>query len=92
MNKFVMVIDDSPTVRKIIETCSETRRLRCPWVLRMALRRCAGLRSDPDASRIPDLVLLDINLAKDRWLRGCPPLQNKIYVQQHDHHHAVTTR
>ena len=62
MNKFIMVIDDSPTVRKIIETCLRREDFD---VLGFAdgvdaMRR---ITNDP-ARRVPDLVLLDINLPK----------------------------
>ncbi|HEY7414892.1 MAG TPA: response regulator [Ktedonobacteraceae bacterium] len=61
MNKLVMVIDDSATVRKIIETCLG--------------REGFVVKSFPDGveamkwltsyeARIPDLVLLDIGLPK----------------------------
>jgi len=61
MSKFVMVIDDSPTVRKIIETClrREGYEVKCfadgiqamQWLLK------------PEA-RIPDLVFVDLCLPK----------------------------
>ena len=62
MNKFVMVIDDSPTVRKIIETCLRREDFD---VLGFTdgVEAMRWITSDP-ASRIPDLVLLDINLPK----------------------------
>ena len=62
MNKFVMVIDDSPTVRKIIETCLRRESFD---VLGFTdgVEAMRWITSDP-ASRIPDLVLLDINLPK----------------------------
>lgn len=62
MNKFVMVIDDSPTVRKIIETCLRREDFD---VLGFTdgVEAMHWITSDP-SSRIPDLVLLDINLPK----------------------------
>ncbi len=61
-NKFIMVIDDSPTVRKIIETCLR----REDFDVRSFTDGVEAMRwitNDPEA-RIPDLVLLDINLPK----------------------------
>ncbi len=62
MGKFIMVIDDSPTVRKIIETCLRREDFD---VLGFTdgVEAMRWITSDP-ASRIPDLVLLDINLPK----------------------------
>ena len=62
MNKFIMVIDDSPTVRKIIETCLRRKGFD---VLGFTdgVEAMRWVTSDP-SSRIPDLVLLDINLPK----------------------------
>jgi len=62
MGKFVMVIDDSPTVRKIIETCLRREEFD---VLGFTdgVEAMRWITSDP-TSRIPDLVLLDINLPK----------------------------
>ncbi len=62
MRKFVMVIDDSPTVRKIIETCLR----REDFDVRSftdGVEAMRWLTSDPE-SRVPDLVLLDIGLPK----------------------------
>src|SRR5260370_8279007 len=61
MSKLVMVIDDSTTVRKIIETC-----------LRRQGFQVMGFPDSVEAirwlmepaSRVPDLVLLDIALPK----------------------------
>ena len=62
MNKFIMVIDDSPTVRKIIETCLRREDFD---VLGFTdgVEEMRWITNDP-AARIPDLVLLDINLPK----------------------------
>ncbi len=62
MRKFVMVIDDSPTVRKIIETCLR----REDFDVRSftdGVEAMRWLTNDPE-SRVPDLVLLDIGLPK----------------------------
>lgn len=83
MRKFIMVIDDSPTVRKVVETC-----LR---------RENFDVLSFPDGveairwlgtseARIPDLVLLDIGLPKmdgyevARLLKAKPQFGNAIIV------------
>ena len=62
MKKFIMVIDDSPTVRKIIETCLRREDFD---VLGFTdgVEAMRWITSDP-ARRVPDLVLLDINLPK----------------------------
>ncbi len=62
MNKFIMVIDDSPTVRKIIETCLRRESFD---VLGFTdgVEAMRWITNDP-SSRVPDLVLLDINLPK----------------------------
>lgn len=62
MNKFIMVIDDSPTVRKIIETCLR----REDFDVRGFTDGVEAMRwiTNDSEARIPDLVLLDINLPK----------------------------
>ena len=61
MKKFIMVIDDSPTVRKVMETClrRENFDVRC-FSDGVEAIRWLGLRE----ARVPDLVLLDIGLPK----------------------------
>lgn len=61
MSKLVMVIDDSATVRKIIETCLK----REGFTVIGFSDGIEALRSlsDPHA-HVPDLILLDINLPK----------------------------
>ncbi len=62
MSKFIMVIDDSPTVRKIIETCLG----REGFDVRSfpdGIEAMRWIANDPDA-HAPDLVLLDIGLPK----------------------------
>lgn len=83
MNKLVMVIDDSATVRKIIETCLG--------------REGFLVKSFPDGveamkwltsyeARIPDLVLLDIGLPKmdgyevARRLKTKPQFNNTVII------------
>jgi twitching motility two-component system response regulator PilG len=83
MNKLVMVIDDSATVRKIVETCLG--------------REGFAVKSFPDGieamkwltsyeARIPDLVLLDIGLPKmdgyevARRLKAKPQFSNTIII------------
>lgn len=61
MSKLVMVIDDSPTVRKIVETCLK----REGFAVVAFADGIEALQSltHPQA-RIPDLVVLDIGLPK----------------------------
>jgi len=83
MSKLVMVIDDSMTVRKIIETCLRRQGFQVMgfpdgveairWLM------------EP-ASRVPDLVLLDIGLPKmdgyevARRLKIKPQFSNTVIV------------
>jgi DNA-binding response OmpR family regulator len=83
MSKFVMVIDDSATVRKIVETC-----------LRREGFEVNGFNDGVEAmrwltepqSRVPDLVLLDIGLPKmdgyevARRLKSKPQFGNTVIV------------
>jgi twitching motility two-component system response regulator PilG len=83
MSKLVMVIDDSPTVRKIVETC-----------LRREGFEVIGFSDGVEAmrwlmepqSRVPDLVLLDIGLPKmdgyevARRLKSKPQFGNTVIV------------
>ncbi|WP_126596078.1 response regulator [Dictyobacter aurantiacus] len=61
MSKLVMVIDDSATVRKIVETCLR----REGFDVKSFPDGVEAMRwlTEPDA-RIPDLVILDIGLPK----------------------------
>ena len=61
MSKLVMVIDDSPTVRKIVETC--LRREGFTVVAFADGVEAMQSLTHPQA-RIPDLVVLDIALPK----------------------------
>ncbi len=84
MSKFIMVIDDSPTVRKIIETCLR----REEFDVRSFTDGVEAMRwitNDAEA-RVPDLVLLDIGLPKmdgyevARRLKAKPMFNNTIIV------------
>jgi twitching motility two-component system response regulator PilG len=63
MSKLILIIDDSPTVRKIIETC----------LGREGFEVCGfgdgieAMRWLVETQRIPDLVILDIGLP---WMDG----------------------
>ncbi len=79
-----MVIDDSPTVRKIIETCLR----REDFAVRGFTDGVEAMRwitNDPEA-RVPDLVLLDIGLPKmdgyevARRLKAKPAFSNTIII------------
>jgi DNA-binding response OmpR family regulator len=61
MSKLVMVIDDSPTVRKIVETC--LRREGFTVVAFADGVEAMQSLTQPQA-RIPDLVVLDVGLPK----------------------------
>jgi twitching motility two-component system response regulator PilG len=83
MNKMVMIIDDSATVRKIVETCLKREGFEVK-----------GFSDGVEAmfwftqpnSRIPDLVLLDIGLPKmdgyevARRLKSKPPFANTVII------------
>ncbi len=83
MSKLVMIIDDSATVRKIIETCLK----REGFIVEGFSDGVEAMKAlaDPQA-RIPDLVLLDINLPKmdgyeiARKFRTKPQFSNTIIV------------
>ncbi len=83
MSKLVMVIDDSPTVRKIIETCLK----REGFAVAAFADGIEALQSltHPQA-RIPDLVVLDIGLPKmdgyevARRLKTKPQFSNTIII------------
>ncbi len=83
MSKLVMVIDDSATVRKIVETCLR----REGFTVEGYSDGVEAMRSltEPHA-RIPDLVLLDIGLPKmdgyevARRLKTKPQFNNTVIV------------
>jgi DNA-binding response OmpR family regulator len=83
MSKLVMVIDDSATVRKIVETCLR----REGFTVEGYSDGVEAMRSltEPHA-RIPDLVLLDIGLPKmdgyevARRLKTKPQFSNTVIV------------
>ncbi len=83
MSKLVMVIDDSATVRKIVETCLS----REGFDVESFQDGVEAMRwlSTPQA-RIPDLVILDIGLPKmdgyevARRLKTKPQFSNTVIV------------
>ncbi|GHO44284.1 response regulator transcription factor [Ktedonospora formicarum] len=83
MRKFVMVIDDSTTVRKIIETCLG----REGFLVQGCADGVEAMRwlTQPGA-QIPDLILLDIGLPKmdgyevARRLKTKPQFANTVIV------------
>jgi twitching motility two-component system response regulator PilG len=90
MNKLVMVIDDSPTVRKIVEVSLRREGLDVvsfPDGIE-ALRAITNQQID----HVPDLVVLDIDLPKmngyeiARYLRSKPQWSRTIIVilSRHD--------
>jgi DNA-binding response OmpR family regulator len=84
MSKFIMVIDDSPTVRKIIETCLR----REEFDVRSFADGVEAMRwiTNDSEARVPDLVLLDIGLPKmdgyevARRLKAKPAFNNTIII------------
>ena len=84
MSKLVMIIDDSLTVRKIIETSLRREGFECVSYADgiEALRSLTEQR----LKRIPDLVILDIGLPKmdgyeiARHLKTKPQLSNTVIV------------
>ena len=83
MSKLVMVIDDSMTVRKIVETCLS----REGFEVKSFADGVEAMRwfTTPQA-RIPDLVILDIGLPKmdgydvARRLKARPQFNNTVIV------------
>jgi DNA-binding response OmpR family regulator len=84
MSKFIMVIDDSPTVRKIIETCLRREEFDVRGFTD-GVEAMRWITNDPEA-RVPDLVLLDIGLPKmdgyevARRLKAKPAFNNTIVI------------
>ena len=83
MSKLVMVIDDSSTVRKIVETCLK----REGFDVKVFPDGVEAMRwfTQPNV-RIPDLVILDIGLPKmdgyevARRLKSKPQLSNTVII------------
>jgi CheY-like chemotaxis protein len=88
MSKLVMVIDDSPTVRKIVETCLK----REGFAVAAFADGIEALQSlTLPQARIPDLVVLDIGLPKmdgyeiARRLKTKPQFSNTIIIMLSRH-------
>jgi Response regulators consisting of a CheY-like receiver domain and a winged-helix DNA-binding domain len=83
MSKLVMVIDDSATVRKIIETCLR----REGFEVQSVSDGIEALRwfTQPNV-RVPDLIILDIGLPKmdgyevARRLKSKPQMGNTVII------------
>ncbi len=79
-----MVIDDSPTVRKIIETCLRREEFDVRGFTD-GVEAMRWITNDSEA-RVPDLVLLDIGLPKmdgyevARRLKAKPAFNNTIII------------
>src|SRR5450755_250583 len=89
-SKLIMVIDDSPTVRKVIEVCLRREGLEVvsyPDGIK-ALRAI----TDRHLDRLPDLVILDLDLPKmsgfeiARYMRSKPQWSRTVIVilSRHD--------
>lgn len=84
MSKLVMIIDDSPTVRKIIET--SLKREGFEFVSYSDGIEVLRAITEQKLKRIPDLVLLDIGLPKmdgyefARCLKTKPQFHDTIIV------------
>ena len=81
--KFIMVIDDSPTVRKVVETCLRRENFDVrSFIDGVEAIRWLSLKE----ARVPDLVLLDIGLPKmdgyevARRLKANPSFNSTIIV------------
>lgn len=93
MNKLVMVIDDSPTVRKIVEVSLKREGFSVVAFADgiEALRALTTRQLD----RIPDLIFLDIDLPKmngyeiARYLKSKPAWNNTIIVILSRHNGVV---
>ncbi|GCE47865.1 chemosensory pili system protein ChpA (sensor histidine kinase/response regulator) [Thermosporothrix hazakensis] len=95
MNKSVMIIDDSPTVRKIVEVCLRRAGFRVisfPDGVE-ALRALTTEQLD----RLPDLIILDIDLPKmngyevARYLKSKPAL-SRTPIMMLTRHNGVVDR
>ncbi|GHO93241.1 response regulator [Reticulibacter mediterranei] len=84
MSKLVMVIDDSATVRKIVETCLRREGFEVKS-FPDGVEAMRWLTTDP-SSRVPNLVLLDIGLPKmdgyevARRLKTKPQFSNTVII------------
>ncbi len=82
-SKLVMVIDDSPTVRKIVETCLKREGFMVA-TFADGIEAMQSLTSP--RARVPDLVVLDIGLPKmdgyevARCLKTKPQFSNTIII------------
>jgi len=93
MNKLVMIIDDSPTVRKIVEVSLKREGFTVVAFSDgiEALRALTTRQLD----RIPDLVFLDIDLPKmngyeiARYLKSKPAWSNTVIVILSRHNGVV---
>ena len=82
-SKLVMVIDDSPTVRKIVETCLRREGFTVA-AFADGVEAMQSLTSP--RARVPDLVVLDIGLPKmdgyevARCLKTKPQFRNTVII------------
>jgi twitching motility two-component system response regulator PilG len=82
-SKLVMVIDDSPTIRKIVETCLKREGFTVA-AFADGIEAMQALTSP--RARVPDLVVLDIGLPKmdgyevARCLKTKPQFSNTIII------------
>lgn len=92
MNKLVMVIDDSLTVRKIVEVCLRREGIDC---ISFASGREAIRALTKQQERIPDLIILDIGLpyidgySVAQYIRMKPEFTNTSIIILSGHNSAL---
>lgn len=90
MSKLVMIIDDSTTVRKIIETCLSRQGFEVQG-FSDGVEAIRWLTQTETKVRVPDLVILDVDLPKmdgyevARRLKTKPQFGNTIIVMLSRH-------
>ena len=92
MNKLVMVIDDSLTVRKIVEVCLRREDIDC-ISFASGNEAIRGLTKHPE--RVPDLIILDIGLphmdgySVAQYIRMKPQCKDTVIIILSGHSSAL---